>query len=150
MAKGTEVVMPEEVATVLGESPEGIEWETHHVEAATQVKFDNVGDKLIGKYAGHDVIYPDPEKHPEKFFIQLKWVLHSGEAVFVNAGYDLANAYTTTTYDTDGTPTVKDKVELGVWTATELRKLVDVDQNDPMKSYRVDVAKANGAGNSGR
>lgn len=150
MAKGTEVATPVEVAQVLGEAPENIEWETAHVEAATQIKFDNVGDKLIGKYAGHDLIYPEPDKHPEKWFIQLKWVLASGEAVYVNAGYDLANAYTQTTYDADSIPTVTDRIPLGTWTATELRKLVDVDQNDPMKSYRVDVAKANGAGNQGR
>lgn len=145
MAKGTEVVEPEEAATVLGYSSDEFEWETAHVEAATQIKFNTLGDTLIARYAGHEIIYPDPDKEPGKFFIQLKWTLPTDEAVFVNAGYELANAYTETTYNSEGTPTVTDKIPVGTMTRTELRKLVDVDQQSPMKSYRVDTARANGS-----
>lgn len=149
MAGSKEIAEVAEAAVVIGDSPEGIEWETAHVEAATQLKFDAVGDTLIGRYAGHEIIYPEPEKNPDKFFIQLKWTLLSGEAVFVNAGYELANAYTTTVFSSDGTPTVTDKYPIGSWTKNELRKLVDVDQASPMKSYRVEVARSNGASNTG-
>jgi hypothetical protein len=150
MAKSTEVETVEEAGQVIGYASTDFEWETAHVEAATQLKFDTLGDTLIAKYAGHEIIYPEPEKDPTKFFIQLKWTLPTDEAVFVNAGYELANAFTETTYNSDGVPTVTDKIPVGTITRVELRKLVDVDQASPMKSYRVDTAKSNGsAGNSG-
>lgn len=140
MAKGTELDTVDG-ATALGyQDSSEYEWATVHTESPDQVKFDTVGDLLIGLYAGHEIIYPDPEKDPSDFFIQLRWTIPTG-SVFVNAGYELRNAFTTTVYDSDGRPTVTDKIEVGSMTRVELKKLVDVDQASEMKSYRVDVAR---------
>lgn len=151
MAKGdvAEIAEATDVAAqVFGYDDAGYEWETHHVESPDQVVFDTIGDTLIGIYAGHELIYPDPDKKPTEFFVQLRWTIPTG-SVFVNAGYELRNAYTTTVYDNEGRPTVTDKVAIGSMTRNELMKLVDVDQNDPMKSYRVDIAKPRNADHNG-
>lgn len=141
MAKGTEVEETTDAAVAIGyaDSSEW-QWETVHVEAADQLVFDTPGDLYIGIYAGHEIIYPDPEKHPEEWFVQLKWTDPQG-AKFTNAGYELRNAYTETTYNDEGRPTVTDKIPVGTMTRNELMKLVDVDQASPMKSFRVDVAQ---------
>lgn len=152
MAKGTEVAEVENAAVAEGYDEAAFaefgEAETVHVEAADQIVFDTVGDLYIGIYAGHEIIYPDPDKDPGKFFIQLKWTDPNG-AKFTNAGYELRNAYTTTTYDNEGTPTVVDKVERGCMTRNELMKLVDVDQASEMKSFRVTIAKPRNADHNG-
>lgn len=147
MAKGAEVAEATDAAVAIGyeDSPE-FQWETVHVEAADQIEFDTIGDLYIGVYAGHEVIYPDPEKDPTKFFIQLKWTDPQG-AKFSNAGYELRNAYTETTYTDDGRPVVTDKIPPGSMTRNELMKFVDVDQASEMKSYRVDVARSRNADN---
>ena len=145
MAKGTEI---EEVqaATAVGYSANDLDylgefaWETVHTESPDQVVFDEVGDLLIGIYAGHEIIYPDPEKSPGDWFVQLRWTIPTG-AIFTNAGYELRNAFTTTVYDNEGRPTVTDKIALGSMTRVELMKFVDVDQASQMKSFRVDVAR---------
>lgn len=141
MAKESQVAVIDEAATAVGyaDSPE-FEWETAHVEAADQITFDTIGDLLIGIYAGHEIIYPDPDKDPTKFFIQLKWTVPGG-AVFTNAGFELRNAYTSTVFNAEGSPVVTDKIPTGSMTRNELKKLVDVDQQSEMKSFRVDVAK---------
>lgn len=141
MAKGTEVE-----TTFVGYDPatfDNVQWETAHVEAADQVSFDSIGDMLIGIYAGHELIYPDPDTEPTKFFVQLKWTIPGG-AVFTNAGYDLRTAYTSTVYDSEGKPTVTDKIAIGTMTRNVLMKLVDVDQASEMKSFRVDTTTLNG------
>lgn len=154
MAKGTEVAQPEDAAVAIGyaDSPE-YQWDTVHTEAGDQLVFDTVGDLYIGIYAGHEIIYPDPNNpdpdKAKKWFIQLKWTDPEG-AKFTNAGYELRNAYTETVYGDDGAPIVKDKIPLGSMTRNELKKLVDVDQQSEMKSFRVDVASPVNANNSGR
>jgi hypothetical protein len=147
MAKGTEMaeVVPE-ATTVVGYEDNGYQWDTVHTEAPDQVEFDDLGDMLIGVYAGHEIVYPDPEKEPAKFFVQLRWTVPGG-AVFVNAGHELRNAYTTTVYDPEGRPTITDKIPVGSMTRNELRKTVDTGKKDPMKSYRVDVARPVSAAN---
>jgi hypothetical protein len=149
MAKGTEVAEPQDAAVAIGYADSGeYEWNTVHVEAADQIVFDTVGDLYIGIYAGHEIIYPDPEKAPDKWFVQLKWTDPAG-AKFTNAGYELRNAYTETTYTDDGRPVVTDKIPVGSMTRNELKKLVDVDQASEMKSFRVDVAAPVNANYSG-
>jgi hypothetical protein len=145
MAKG-EVAEVENAATVVGYNSGEFEWETVHVESPDQVVFDTIGDTLIGVYTGHELIYPDPEKDPGKWFVQLRWTIPTG-AVFTNAGYELRNAYTETTYDSEGRPTVTDKIPTGTMTRNELMKLVDVDQASEMKSFRVDQARPRNADN---
>lgn len=151
MAKGTEMETVE-AATAVGYSPAELEamgdfqWETVHTESPDQVVFDEVGDLLVGTYAGHEIIYPDPEKSPFDWFVQLRWTIPTG-AVFTNAGYELRNAFTTTVYDNEGRPTVTDKIDPGSITRVELMKFVDVDQASEMKSFRVDVARPRNAAN---
>lgn len=146
MAKGTEVAEQSAenyTADIVGyaDSPE-FQWDTVHVEAADQIVFDTPGDLYIGVYAGHEIIYPDPEKKPTEWFVQLKWTDPAG-AKFTNAGYEIRSAYTETTYTDDGRPVVTDKIPLGSLTRNQLMKLVDVDQASLMKSFRVDVARRN-------
>lgn len=152
MAKGTEIAEPTDAAVAIGYDESEFQAfgavETVHVEAADQIVFDTIGDLYIGIYAGHEIIYPDPDKKPDEFFVQLKWTDPTG-AKFTNAGYELRNAYTVTTYDSEGRPEVTDKVALGSMTRNELKKLVDVDQNDPMKSFRVDIARPRNADSNG-
>lgn len=149
MAKGTDVAQPEDAAVAIGYADDaGYEWNTVHVEAADQIVFDTVGDLYIGIYAGHEIIYPDPEKDPTKWFVQLKWTDPEG-AKFTNAGYELRNAYTETRYDDASLPVVTDKIAIGSMTRNELKKLVDVDQASEMKSFRVDVAAPRNADNNG-
>jgi hypothetical protein len=138
MAKEVEAQI-ENAAQVIGYTDGGYEWTTVHTEAADQVKFDTIGDTIIGIYAGHELIYPDPIKEPGEFFVQLKWTVPGG-AIFMNAGYEMRKAYTITTYSDDGTPTVRDKIDVGSMTRSELMKLVDVGQASDMNSVRVDVA----------
>jgi hypothetical protein len=144
VAKGTEVAEMEDAAQAVGYADSGeYQWETVHVEAADQLVFDTLGDKYIGVYAGHEIIYPEPDKNPDKWFVKLNWTDPDG-AKFTNAGYELRNAYTETTYDSEGRPVVTDKIPVGSFTRNELMKLVNVDQASEMKSFRVDVASRAG------
>lgn len=158
MPKGEVAAMPksdvlkvEEAKEVIGFSEAEFEAfgtpETIHVEAADQLVFEDPGDLYIGVYAGHEIVYPDPEKDPTNFFIQLKWTDPNG-AKFTNAGYELRNTYVEIVYDSDGKPTVTDKVPLGSMTRNELMKFVNVDQPTDMKSFRVDIARPRNADHS--
>jgi hypothetical protein len=153
MAKGTELAEPETAAVAIGYADSGeYQWDTVHTEAGDQLVFDTVGDLYIGVYAGHEIIYPDPNNsNPDKakkWFVQLKWTDPEG-AKFTNAGYELRTAYTETRYDGEGMPVVTDKIPVGSMTRNELKKLVDVDQESEMKSFRVDVAAPVNANHSG-
>jgi hypothetical protein len=152
MAKSTEVADPQDAATAIGYADTGeYRWDTVHTEAGDQLVFDTVGDLYIGIYAGHEVIYPDPNNpdpdKAKKWFVQLKWTDPDG-AKFTNAGYELRIAYTETTLGSDGQPIVTDKIPVGSMTRNELKKLVDVDQQSEMKSFRVDVASPVNANHS--
>jgi hypothetical protein len=152
MAKSTEVADPQDAATAIGYADTGeYRWDTVHTEAGDQLVFDTVGDLYIGIYAGHEVIYPDPNNpdpdKAKKWFVQLKWTDPDG-AKFTNAGYELRIAYTETTLGSDGQPIVTDKIAVGSMTRNELKKLVDVDQQSEMKSFRVDVASPVNANHS--
>jgi hypothetical protein len=149
MAKGTEIENTDgpDIIGYLPVQVENMKWETSHVEAGDQVVFERIGDTLIGVYAGHDLIYPDsgnadPVK-AAKWFIKLSWTIPDG-SVFTNAGYELRQAYVSVTLDDNRRPVVTDRIPVGSMTRTVLMKTVDVDQQDPMKSYRVDVAPSNG------
>jgi hypothetical protein len=153
MAKNTEVAETVEAAVSVGydDSPE-YQWETVHTETGDQLVFDTVGDLYIGVYAGHEIIYPDPNNpdpdKARKWFIQLKWTDPDG-AKFTNAGYELRAAYIDTIIDPAGELIVTDKIPIGSMTRNELKKLVDVDQQSEMKSFRVDVAFPVNANRSG-
>lgn len=136
MAKA-EVVEAEIVndSQVMGYDATQFDWETVHTEAPDQIVFEHVGDTFIGEYLGQEEIRWTPttgkDAGVEQSFIQLKFRVHDRHYV-VNAGYDLLKAY-------EGIPSK-------TITRTELKTLVDVGQQSPMKSYRVDQARANSQG----
>lgn len=157
MGKAVETTEPI-TADVIGYDGTEYEWETVHTEAADQIVFETPGDCYIGLYVGWDLIYVDPDNpKPEKanqWFIQLHFT-DPGGAKNINAGYDLRRAYLeqTNIRETAADPSVRPEFKEVIPPQSMTRNLyakdVDVDQNDPMKSFRVDVAKArNSASNS--
>jgi hypothetical protein len=106
------------------------EWTNVHVESPDQITFDTIGDTLVAVYLGQSVIkWTEVDKKTleeiPREFTQLRFMLPGDNPAVVNAGYDLLQAY-------------KDVPE-GHLTRTQYLKDVDVDQQSPMKSYRVDV-----------
>lgn len=147
MAKGTDLDTVEDAAVIGYEDSPEYQWDTVHIEAGDQIVFEESGDKYIGIYAGHEIIYPDPEKKPLEFFVQLHWTDPQGSK-FTNAGHELTVAYVDLTYNADGSlASHTDKVPIGSMTRNEMVKTVDTGKNDPMKSFRVDVARPVSAGN---
>lgn len=150
MAKGAEVEKNDALnGVVLGYADsDNYNWTTVHTEAADQIVFEEDGDTYIGIYAGHEIIYPEPQKEPLKYFVQLHWTDPAG-AKFTNAGYELEKAYVDIVFALDGTiASHTDKVPLGAMTRNEQRKRVDTGKKDPMRSFRVDVATPRNADNS--
>ena len=126
MAKDVE--QPVNENQVVGYDESQFEWETAHVEAGQQITFDTIGDTLIAEYLGQETVEFVDSHGETQQFVQLKFQVPGMDGpAYVNAGYDLAKAY--------------EKIPNNSITRTQLRKLVDVDQASPMKSYRVDVAK---------
>jgi len=144
-------------ADIIGYDGTQFEWETVHTEAPDQIVFETPGDCYIGLYVGWSLIYPDPDNaKPEKanaWFIQLHFT-DPGGAKVINAGYDLRRAYLEqtnvkeTTADSSVKPEFKDVIPPQTVTRNLYAKDVDVDQNDPMKSFRVDAARPRSADNS--
>jgi|SRR5215469_464547 len=136
---------------VVGYDSSQFEWETVHTEAPDQILFESPGDTYIGLYVGWDLIYPDPENpNAEKanaWFVQLHFTDPSGSKV-INTGFDLRRAFLDhTNYrewvrDSAVKPEFTEKIAPQSVTRIQYAKDVDVDQNDPMRSFRVDVAKA--------
>lgn len=125
MAKGTDVVVNE--AQTVGLNEGDYQWETVHVESPDQITFDTIGDTFVGEYLGTEKIeFEDKRTGEAESFTQLKFRVGDSHYV-VNGGYDLLKAFT-------GIP---EKSVVRV----QLRTLVDVGQQSPMKSYRVDVAQ---------
>jgi hypothetical protein len=104
---------------------EGFEWETAHIEAPTQLTFDTVGDTFIGLYVGQETVEFEFKGKPDSF-VQLSFLV-GDEPFAINAGYDLLRGF-------KGIPD-------NTYVRIQLRKLVDVGQQSPLKSYRVDIAK---------
>lgn len=108
---------------------DNVQWENVHTEQPDQITFDTIGDCLVAIYLGQEVINfevtdKEGEVHP-KSFTQLRFMLPGDNPAVVNAGYDLLVAY-------------KDVPRYHL-TRTQFLKEVDVGQQSPMKSYRVDV-----------
>jgi hypothetical protein len=134
MAKSTQVEEVVNVGTTLGLPAENYQWETVHTESPDQVTFDDIGDTFIGEYLGFEVIHFVDRDDLDKEFTQLKWRVGDQHYV-MNAGYDLLKAFG---INDAGEPAIPLKSICRV----QLRTLVDVGQQSPMKSYRVDVARA--------
>ena len=135
MAKATQEVAQTETQ-VVGFDTEGIEWQTVHTEQPDQITFDTIGDTLVAIYLGQQVIEFENKRVPGdgpsggqmQEFTQLMFMLPGNNPAVVNAGYDLLVAF-------KNVPTNR-------LVRVQYLKDVDVDQQSPMKSYRVDVAPA--------
>lgn len=132
MAKDVE---PVNESQIVGYDADAFEWETIHVEQADQITFDTIGDTLIALYLGQEIITFEntklkgdgPSGGTVQSFVQLQFMLPGEVPAVVNAGYDLVKAF-------EGV--VPQQV-----VRVQYLKDVDVDQQSPMKSYRVDAAK---------
>jgi hypothetical protein len=135
MAKATQEVAQTETQ-VVGFDADGIEWQTVHTEQPDQITFDTIGDTLVAIYLGQQVIEFENKRVPGdgpsggqmQEFTQLMFMLPGNNPAVVNAGYDLLVAF-------KNVPTNR-------LVRVQYLKDVDVDQQSPMKSYRVDVAPA--------
>lgn len=118
-----------EPTTVVGYDPNAFQWEIAHEESPDQIVFDTIGDEYVGLYLGQETIeFADKRSGEAKEFVQLRFRDPVGLRV-INAGYDLLQAFA--------------KIAPGTMCRVVLMKLVDVGQNDPMKSYRVWTAPGN-------
>lgn len=146
MAKGTDA----DTATgeVVGYHDD-YQWETVHTEAADLIMFDTPGDMYIGQWVGWSVIDNPDRTRDDKWFIQLHFTDPQG-ARNINPGYDLRRAFLTVyTDDGGGYVEAREVVPLQAIYRIIYVKNVDVGQNDPMRSFRVDQAKSRAsAGNS--
>lgn len=124
MAKANEVAVT--APQVIGFNEADFEWENVHTEQPDQLSFDEIGDTLIAVYLGQSVIeFADKKNGELKQFTQLRFLLPGNNSAVVNAGYDLLKAF--------------EHIPVNHMTRTQYLKSVDVGQNDPMKSYRVDI-----------
>lgn len=138
MAKG-EVAEIATAATVMGIPDYGeYDWQTDHVEAARQIGFETEGDTYIGKLV--ELVWIDSldEKKAEadRWFLQAKFEDPQGISA-INCGYELRNYFAPKgEIDTN---------KIGHIFRIELKRLVDVDQNSPMLSFRIDIARPRNA-----
>lgn len=112
--------------SVVGYDESQFEWETVHEEAPDQIIFEEIGDTYIGMFLGAEEITFTDKNGENQTFTRLRFRDNDGLKV-INAGYELREAYA--------------KIPPPVVTRTELKKKVDVGQEKPMLSYRIDQAK---------
>jgi len=144
MAKELAVTGPQ----TLGLPEADYEFDTVHSEAPDQVTFDELNDTFVAEWLGHEIITFEnkrksgdgPNGGTMESFTQLKFRVLDQHYV-INAGYDLLKAFIDITPDGMWTYLIPVKSIVRI----QLMTLVDVGQNDPMKSYRVDVARNTGA-----
>jgi hypothetical protein len=116
------------------------EWEMVREESPDKIVFDEIGDQLIGRFVGREIITVEAtEKEPESQFTVLTWrdALVNGDHmdyVANNAGFALESAFAS--------------LPFGVITRVTLIKKTDVGQASKMNDFRVEVAK-NSANNQG-
>jgi hypothetical protein len=110
----------------------GTQWEMIREESPDKVVFDEIGDQLIGRFVGREMIQPTEENGLDKPFTVLTWrdCLVNGEHmdyVANNAGFALESAFAS--------------LPFGVITRVTLIKKTDVGQASKMNDFRVEVAK---------
>jgi hypothetical protein len=127
VAKGSNEVETVVAPEITGYDPDQFVWETVHTEAADVLAFETIGDTLVAEYLGQEIInFEDKRTGDPESFVQLHFKLPNNELVNINAGYDLVQAFK--------------GVAPNTMVRVQYLKAVDVGQQSPMKSYRVDQA----------
>lgn len=108
----------------------GLQFETVVEEAGLPIEFENVGDSFVGEYLGATEI--DPTGNPEDAFTQHKFRDDQGRVRVVNGGYKL----------NVGLEVVGEGAIVRITRADDV-PMSDAGKN-PMKDYRIDVAKTGG------
>jgi hypothetical protein len=111
---------------VVGYDASQVEWENVKEESPDQITMDTLGDTLIAVYKRTEPVTFENNKGEQVTFNVHHLRLPSGPAV-INGGYELDQIFS--------------KMPPESMFRLQLAKFVDVDQQSPMKSYRVDVAK---------
>jgi hypothetical protein len=125
---GKEIVEDVESQTA-GYDPAAFEWDLQHEESPDQIIFNAVGDEYVGLLIGSEDITFEDKKGESQTFTQWRFRDPGGITV-INGGYELNVELS--------------KVPVESMVRIRLMKLVDVGQNDPMKSYRIWTARAQG------
>lgn len=110
----------------------GMQWEIVREESPDKIVFDEIGDQLIGRFAGREIIEPTEENGLDKPFTVLTWrdCLVNGDHmdyVANNAGFALETAFA--------------NIPFGTMTRVTLIKKTDVGQASKMNDFRVEIAK---------
>ena len=117
----------------------GIQWEVVREESPDKIVFDEIGDQLIGRFVGREIITIEEVlnedgtvKEPESSFTVLTWrdCLVNGDHmdyVANNAGFVLEKAFANIPFDSI--------------TRVTLVKKTDVKQASKMNDFRVEIAR---------
>ena len=108
--------------------PAAVQWETAVPEIGDQIVFDTIGDVFIGLYLGTRSVLAEPDD-PKSVFKVLMFTGVDGKPYQINAGWKLESAF-----DSANVP------ERAIVRITYVKD-VDTGRKDPMKDYRVEVAK---------
>lgn len=107
-----------------------VQWETAVPETGDQIIFDTIGDVFIGKYLGSRwVDIEATAKEPASRFKILMFTGTDGKPYQINSGWKLESAFESTCVP-----------EQSIVRITYVKN-VDTGRKDPMKDYRVEVAK---------
>jgi hypothetical protein len=119
-----------EPRNIVGYDPSAFEWDLQHEESPDQIVFDTLGDEFTGLLLGSEVIdFTRTVKGEEVADNFTQWRFRGPDGIIVlNGGYELNKEL--------------QKIEPNTMVRIKLMKLVDVGQNDPMKSYRIWTARA--------
>lgn len=106
-----------------------VQWETAVPETGDQIVFDTIGDQFIGLYLGMRSVTVEEKDGRESEFKVLMFTGVDGKPYQINAGWKLESAF-----ESAAVP------ERAIVRITYVKD-VDTGRNDPMKDYRVEVAK---------
>lgn len=123
-----EVALPVDPAMAAFDASE-VQWETAVPETGDQIVFDTIGDQFIGLYLGMRGVTVEEKDGRESVFKVLMFTGTDGKPYQINAGWKLESAF-----DSAAVP------ERAIVRITYVKD-VDTGRNDPMKDYRVEVAK---------
>ncbi len=118
---------------IAGYDPAAFEWDLQHEESPDQIIFNEIGDEYTGLYLGAEVIHFETTDKKTGDVQDNEFTQHRfrdpGGITVINGGWELNSELV--------------KIAADTMVRIRLMKLVDVGQNDPMKSYRIWTARSN-------